>query len=95
MSNTEERVIEKTNRNILSKKALDSLNHTQKIFPFHKSATKKQAAFDSTSMNSSGSAGKSRKIGGLARRRAARESVRNLLEFKKNFSIRDQSLGNS
>lgn len=25
----------------------------------------------------------------------ARESVRNLLEYKKNFSMRDQSLGNS
>jgi hypothetical protein len=40
-------------------------------------------------MNSGNSAGKSRKIGGLARRRVARESVRNLLEFKKNFSLRD------
>ena len=37
-----------------------------------------------------------RKIGGLARRRMARESTRQLAEIKKNMSIREQSqLGDS
>ena len=50
---------------------------------------------DEQSVRSSLSAGKARKIGGIARRKMARESVRNLLEVKKNFSMREGSLGNS
>ena len=55
----------------------------------------KKAMFDTSSNNSNMSAGKSRKIGGFARRRAARESVRNLLDYKKNYSVLEQSMRDS
>ena len=84
---------ELNNKNILSKKALESLNQTQKIFGFQRMNTKRTS--DEQSVRSSLSAGKARKIGGIARRKMARESVRNLLEVKKNFSMREGSLGNS
>lgn len=51
MIKTEETDKEKTNKNILSKKALDQLNQTQKMFPFQRSLSKK-AAFDVSSNNS-------------------------------------------
>ena len=92
--NSANKPIELTNKNILSKKALNQLNHTQKIFPYHKmSATKKSV--DLESVNTSLSAGKTRKIGGIARRRVAKESVRNLLDMKKNLSIRELSLNSA
>jgi hypothetical protein len=60
----------------------------------HRTGTKKTIV-DSESQRSGGSAGKARRIGGIARRINARESVRNLREFKKNASIREQSMANS
>ena len=83
-----------TNKNVLSKRALDALNATQQMFPFHqqqsgfkskKSVVSRQDS-QRTSLSRLSDGTSKRKIGGLARRRIARQSTRMYAEIKKNLS---------
>lgn len=91
------------NKNVLSKKALDALNATQQIFPFHKNSSnfksKKSVISRQDSVRSSLSrlsdGTSKRRIGGLARRRMARQSTRHIAEIKKNMSKEGSQMDDS
>ncbi len=80
---------ESTTKNVLSTKALESLNKTRRFMGLRGMETLKCAREDSlrSSFSRASSTGRGRKIGGLARRIIARQSTRHLAEQKKNMSL--------